>query len=283
MRHHSHSRILLFLTIILFCSCATAFAQAETATDSKTVLPVSSGLPTALPAKEDAPKPKSGAARFFRGLEIQGGTNLPASVGGGLILHFPAGIYLGNSFGVMPSAYVKLINKVLVAGGEYDQATADLIEKALTNSFVYDLFLGWDPGKPGGFTFNVGYELMTLGGRASTLAVISQATGKKLGAELAALTKNTVPVKTMLHNVTARLGYKLIIVDHLTFDFYVGVLKTVAAKSDIQLAGLGRNRSSQVAQALVVYDRQINSYMRSLYVHYIVSPLIVVNIGYRFW
>ena len=283
MRHLLHMRVLFLLLIVLSGHLGAARAQAESTTDTTTVLPVSSGLPTSLPGKEEAAKPKRGAAWFFRGLEIQGGTNLPASVGGGLILYFPAGLYLGNSFGVMPSAYVKLINKVLVAGGEYDQATADLIEKALTNSFVYDLYFGWDPGKPGGFTFNVGYELMTMGGRASTLAVISKATGKKLGAELTALTSNTVPVKTMLHNVTARLGYKLVIVDHLTFDFYVGVLKTVAAKSDIQLAGLGRNRSTHVARALVEYDREINRYMRSLYVHYIVSPLVIVNIGYRFW
>ena len=183
----------------------------------------------------------------------------------------------------MPAIYIRLINKVLVASHEYEQATADLIEKALSNSFVYDLFLGWDPGKPGGFTFNAGYQLMTLGGRASTLGLVSQATGVKLGSELASMTKKTVPVKAVLHNLTARLGYKVVIFDHLTFDFYVGVLKTVAAQSDIQLASLGKNQSTVVAARLRLLDGAINSYMRKLYVHYIVSPLLIVNIGYRFW
>ena len=107
-------------------------------------------------------------------------TDLPLQIGLNALVEFDQQWRLSTSLGYMPQGYVALTNKVvMMIPYTYEEPTAELIEDTIQNSLVWRVMAGWSP-KSYGFYTHVGYALATLGGGASTVALIEGITGQEI-------------------------------------------------------------------------------------------------------
>lgn len=216
--------------------------------------------------------PAAADGGFVRGLRLEAGTDFPVSVGVRGTVVFPLGVEVKAGVGLMPGAYVDLINGTLVKFNAYNQETADLISDSLSNSLILSAEAGWDPGEPGGFFIDAGYLMATLGGKVSSLHLMQQATGLPL-----AFIKGDpgIPVSTTLHNVTLRLGWTFTVFEHVSITGALGALKAVGSSTTADFKANG----PKVSQA----QDEMDAYMNDIYVSYVAAPFVTVSAGYRFW
>lgn len=111
-------------------------------------------------------------------LELSAGTQFPADVDVRATLEGPHRLLGSLSIGLLPSAYVDVLNEVLVSANAYNQSTADLIRVALKDSLVVRMRLGWRPFSDHGFYFMGGYGFAALGGGVSGIELLALAAGK---------------------------------------------------------------------------------------------------------
>ncbi len=104
-------------------------------------------------------------------------TDVPVQVGGALRVEGPKGLRLGTSLGVMPQAYVDLINDTALAFEWYDEPTAKLIETIMQNSLVSRTHVGWAPFEGWGFYAELGYGFVGLSGAAVGSELLTEAAG----------------------------------------------------------------------------------------------------------
>ncbi|GAB4298638.1 MAG: hypothetical protein Kow0090_14090 [Myxococcota bacterium] len=214
-------------------------------------------------AQEESPS-------FIENFDFQLGTEAPVSLGGRGSFRFPYGIEAALGVGYMPGVYVDAINKLLVALNAYEETTAALIKDSIKNSLVLDVQLGWDPIEAGGFFFNFGFSMVTLGGSVGSTALIKEVTGVE---NVKFIKEREIPVSTTLHNVTAHFGYKVYILDDLSLALALGAFKTFDSTTSVNASFEG----PRIEEALTGID----DYMNEIYVKYVVTPTLSLWFGYR--
>jgi hypothetical protein len=158
------------------------------------------------------------------------GTVIPMDIGGRVTLEGPARLHLSLGLGLMPEAYVDIINDTAENLNLYDDEKSRLIEDALYKSTTFRAALGWTPLADWGFYFAAGYAFQGLGGRSSPGEVVRAAT--EIDPPITGLVD--LDVKANLHILTVDLGYKWFFYDHLFLQGALGGEFTLAADTSIE-------------------------------------------------
>jgi len=211
---------------------------------------------------------------FIQAFELQAGAEAPVAFGARASLRFPLGIETTLGIGYMPGWFVDGINKTMVSLDAYDLNTADLIRESLQNSLVIDFILGFDLFEPGGFFFDFGFSMITLGGSVSATSLIYQATGVDLSNYPNLLpVKNEIPVSTTLYSVSGHLGYQFYLTDSFSLSLAAGVIKAVGSYTEAEF----KVPSVQTREL----QQKLNDYMQETYKKYVVSPTLTIMFGYK--
>lgn len=215
------------------------------------------------------------SAHWDLGLEAL--TDLPVQVGGRVVLEGPYGLRLAAGLGWLPGPYVELINAILVSAGSYDQSTADMIERSLSDSLVFRAHLGWRPLAAHGFYLELGYGLVALGGGVSREDMITLATGVT-PPSLPGGAERGYAVESRLHMLDIELGWEIRLWQGLYLRPALGVALTLD----------GRTRVSPEFPVLVpgAVDRftsQAAAYLDEVYERYVFVPCVSLGLGWRFF
>ncbi len=205
---------------------------------------------------------------------LAAGTEFPLSVALRGQVEAPFRLRLSSAVGVLPGPYVSAINGILVGLGAYDQATADLIRDALGSSLIWRTHLGYRPFGRHGFTFEVGYGLVALGGGASASTLVSAATGASSpepGAD-----KN-VRVSSALHMLDVELGWEWVVFEHLFVRAAAGGAFTVAASSSVT-----PDYAPRAPRVTEAFGASSAAYLDETYTTYVFTPVLSLWAGYSF-
>lgn len=205
---------------------------------------------------------------------LAAGTEFPMSVALRGQIEAPFRLRLSSAVGVLPGPYVSAINGILVGVGAYNQATADLIRDALGSSLVWRTHLGYRPFARHGFTVEVGYGLVALGGGASASTIVSAATG---ASSPESGTEKPFRVSSALHMLDAELGWEWVLFEHLFVRAAAGGAFTVAASSSVTPDYTPR--APRVTEAFGVSSA---AYLDETYTTYVFTPVISSWVGYSF-
>ncbi|MEZ4436417.1 MAG: hypothetical protein R3F65_28795 [bacterium] len=203
-------------------------------------------------------------------------TDAPASLGAQVTATLPHRIRLGTSLGILPGAYVSLINAVATAAGWYTEDTAEVIDDALSRAVVWTVQLGWQPWDDSGFHVDLGYGLAALGGATSSGEALGAATGVP-----APFAGEDYDIDSTLHTLRLDFGWRFdLYADALYLDAAIGVLTTVAAEtvvtpppSDRPFGQAGRQRLAD----------ETETYLDDTYTTYVHSPTVTLGLGWRFF
>jgi hypothetical protein len=193
-------------------------------------------------------------------LTLQGGTDFPIDVGGGLRLEIPGRLELSSDLGVLPGTYVDAANAALVSANAYDATTGTLVHEALKNSLVWRAHLGWRPFPRSGFFFQAGYGMAVLNAEL-TAAQVSEATGASIPSVV------DPGANVQLHSVVQMLdfevGWRWLIADRLEIRTALGAVHAFASHSTLSVhdAGVVTPYIEQVDQpGAQQIDREVTRY-----------------------
>ena len=176
--------------------------------------------------------------------------------------------------GVLPGAYVDLINAVAVAADAYDENTARIIRSSLETSMVLRFHVGWRPFARYGFVVEVGYGLVALGGAVTNEDLLSLATGVPSPRE--PISHRDYDVTSTLHMVDVELSYRWVLARGLVLRVALGFAGTVAAQSKVE------PRFTPMAQMTVQrFTNAVEDYLDDTYTSYVFTPTLTAAIGWR--
>lgn len=158
------------------------------------------------------------------------GTVVPMDIGGRVVIQGPERIFLSLGLGIMPDAYVDIINSTAEGLDLYHARQSRLIEDSLHDAITFRSALGWFPWADLGFFGSVGYAFQGLGGRSSPGEVVRAATN--VDPPITGLVD--VEVEANLHILTVDFGYKWFFQQNLFLQVGVGGEFTLAAHSSIE-------------------------------------------------
>lgn len=164
-------------------------------------------------------------------LSVEGKTDFPIDVGGGLALELPGRIQLSGDVGVLPGAYVDAANTTLEGLNVYDGRTGVVVREALTNSLLLRGHLGWRPFASSGFFIQAGYGVAQLGGTVNA-GDLSLATGYAIPPGVGAL--NALDISSTVELVDAQLGWRWKL-DRLLVRAAVGGAHSVGSQSQLSI------------------------------------------------
>lgn len=208
-------------------------------------------------------------------LDALAGTTLPLAVEARVQSELPGRLRVGVGVGVLPGAYVDLINTISTSAGWYDEVTGSLIRGALDDSLMLAADVGWRPAPKLGLFFGAGWRSGLLGGGLTGTEVLNAATGADLDPDR---TVAQVSTRAALHQVTAELGWEQIVAKRLVIRASLGGAFTVAAPTDLS-ADLPPRVAAEVEPVFVEGEDYLRATMKT-YVH---TPTIAVHVGYRFF
>lgn len=215
-------------------------------------------------------------------LDLRAQTDFPISVGGRLNAELPGRIQLSTAFGVLPGAYVDVINSGIVSAGGYDRFTAYVIRDALRKSLVWRTHLGWRPFEKRGWYFEAGYGLVSLGlaftpEDALVAALGDDAPGVPDDVDRAF----TYDIRTNLHMIDVESGWRWLMAgDRIVLSAALGFAATVDARTEIEARYPNDVTDSGPARALAeIGERRLDE----IYERYVFTPVGTVSLGYRFF
>lgn len=208
----------------------------------------------------------------------EGFTDLPTQVAAGLEVRSPQGVRLRTSLGWMPSDYVALANEVAVQFDGYSSAQGDAVVAALGNSLVWSAALGWQPWLDSGFAFDFGYQLLTLGGSATSEELLVIATGVPPGEQTRDVGAWRYDLGVTVHRLRLGLSWTWLLdaAGRVGVVARVGGEATLTSASDIEpeRVGFGLDRANHFAR---LAETQLDDILQS-YVHY---PTVGLAFAYR--
>lgn len=172
--------------------------------------------------------PAAASARPEEHLRLEGATTFPIAIGPRMVAELPGRIRLATSVGWLPPFYVDAINDVAMAFGGYDEDTARVIRDSLDSSLVWRTDLGWRPF--GGFYFEAGYGLVTLGGGTSEATVLALLFGREPPEDAG----RRYDVESTLHMLDVEIGWEWWIVDRVSIRAGLGGAFTLDANSSVE-------------------------------------------------
>jgi len=204
-------------------------------------------------------------------LWTEAATDVPLHVGARVEAEFPHRIRVWTSVGVVPTAYVELIDAVSQEFGNYNEETSQVIVETLDSSLVWRLHAGWRPFKRKGWGFDVGYMLATLGGSTTDSALLAAALGRPVPEE----GSNEFDVSSTLHLLGFEASHRWNWKNGLTLRAALGFVSTVAASSTVTPQGDPvRTRLSRG------FANDLETYLDDVYTSYVHTPYVGVGVGY---
>ncbi len=213
-------------------------------------------------------------------LDLELITDVPVDVGARVSAELPYRLLVSTSLGGLPGGYVDVINAIVTAVGGYDDTTASVISSALQSSLVWRTHVGWRPLRHYGLYFQAGYGLVTLGGEGTSGDLLALATGDD---ELIGTGNDVVELRSTLHMIDAEIGYQFLLVrDMLSIRAALGFAGTVGARTraDLTDTGLQPPRTRLALEEAATY---VEGYLDGIYTQYVMTPVITVGVGYRFF
>lgn len=204
-------------------------------------------------------------------------TDVPVALGAEITATAPHGIRLGTTIGLLPGAYVSLINGIATDAGWYEEPTADLIDEALTEALVWTVQIGWQPWADRGLHLDIGYGLVSLGGATSSGEVLAAANGRPAlpGDDDADYT-----IDSTLHTLRVDIGWRFDVYDALYIDAAIGVLTTLDATTTITPPPTDRPFTAAFRRQLADDSEASLDETYTTYVH---SPTLTLAVGWRFF
>ncbi len=237
-------------------------------------------LPTlalAVPPPPPPPPPPPGPLDlgWHGGLEAL--TDFPFCVGARPWLEFPRGIRASLTLAALPPAYVSVIDAMAVAVGAYDQSTADFVEAGVSPSFVLRAHVGWRPMRSVGFYFSSGYSLALLKGK-TTISELLAATGDPLPPDFPTSGNNGFDLNWSLHFVDLEIGWHVVVLEHLSLRFAIGVAVSVGAKARVTPAFANATVPKRAHELAAEAETLLND----AYAPGAVIPSVTIALGYQF-
>ncbi len=205
-------------------------------------------------------------------------TDIPLHMGGRVAVETAQGLRGSLSVGILPGAYVDLINAVVMAFDGYNQATADLIQQSLQNSLVVRVHAGYRPWSHLGFYVDLGYTLATLGGDVANEGLISAVTGQEAPG-ITSLADEEYAVNSTLHLIGLEVGWQWVIAERWTIRTALGGAFTVAAASTVEAEFSVPRAGTALVDA---FEGIAEQYLDDTYTSYVHTATVSVAAGYRF-
>ena len=202
-------------------------------------------------------------------------TDAPLQLGARAVVIAPHRLRLSMSLGVMPSAYVNLINDLARAFDWYDPFTAAIIESALGNSLIMRWHAGWQPWEERGFYFELGYTLATLGGGTTTEQILADATGLEPD-DRSRSHSRAYQIDSTLHLIDVELGWEWVFDDTWTLRTALGYAGTVASSTTVEAQFPAR-----FTAAVHAIESGTAAYLDDVYTSYVHTAVLTLGIGFR--
>ena len=215
-------------------------------------------------------------------LDLRAQTDFPLSIGGRLNAELPGRIQLSTALGVLPGAYVDVINTGVVSAGGYDRFTAYVIRDALRKSLVWRTHLGWRPFEKRGWYFEAGYGFVSLGLALTPEDVLVAALGNDApGVPDEVDRALTYDIRTNLHMIDVESGWRWLLAgDRIVLSAALGFAATIDARTRIEPRYSNAVTDSGPARALANIGE---NHLDAIYERYVFTPVGTVSVGYRFF
>lgn len=235
------------------------------------------GLDVSAPAPADAATtpPKSQRSTSF---DLGVATEAPLMIGAQATLELPYRLLVQGEVGVIPSAYVNVIDGLLTGAGAYDATVSSVVRSTLQSSLVVRASAGVRPFSDHGFEIMGGYTLASIDGAVSARQAFEAVSGASMPAQLP---DTQVQLNTTIHSLHVSLGWRWVVADHLVVRASLAYLQSVGSSSSLAvpasvtaLPGMATS-VSQVSQAM-------DTTLSDSYAKYAKLPVMGLSLGYRF-
>ena len=220
---------------------------------------------TPLPSGTIGPDPSDPMSGWS--LDVSAITSLPVSIGVEAQVETPIGVFANLSFGHAPSAYLEAVDGILHGAGVYDDEIAALIGEATGNG-AWNARLGIGLRPIEGLELSFGYTYMHASA-ALTQVTVERATGQRIHG------MTEVPLSIDAHALHGRIGYRLLIEEHLVLRAAIGWTHSVATSARVDVPAAVRERPNDPAT-------QIEDAVSEGFGSYGFTPELLVAVGYRF-
>lgn len=214
-------------------------------------------------------------------LGVEALTDVPMSAGGRVAVEGPERIRLSTALGVLPGAYVDVINEVAIAAGGYDDTTAEVIGSALSESLVWRTHVGWRPFADYGLAFDAGYTLAALGGGLTGGALLAAVIGQEPPEPPGGASDRSYSVASALHLIDVEIGWEWFVWEGLWLRAALGGSFTVASATTVEPDFDPQTPAG--ARAVSAFASFGEAYLDDIYTSYVHTVVISVGAGYRFF
>jgi len=210
---------------------------------------------------------------------VEGVTDFPLDVGGRLSFELPLRLRVATTFAAVPETYVAAVEALIVAEGGCDDASGGIVSSALSSSFLWRIAAGWRPLREYGFYFEVGYALAILGAGIDGQRLFDAAVTIALppGAETA-YTRRHYEVESMLHLVTAEVGWEWVLGGSWVIRVAGGFVGALGASSDM---GYRSRRSGTLQRDDLSHAYE--AWLDEVYTAALFTPTVTVALGLRLY
>lgn len=203
-------------------------------------------------------------------------TDVPIMVGGRITLETPDRLRLSTALGVMPGAYVDLINDTALAFEWYGEPTAALIEAVVDNSLVSRTHAGWRPFAERGFYMEAGY---TFVGLSSGTVDDSDLTGATGVSGPSGGGNSEFDVGAQLHMLDVELGWRWALWEQLAVRAALGGAFTVSSSATVERT----SESGGGAALWSAFESASEEYLVDTFESYGHSVVASIAVGWRFF
>jgi hypothetical protein len=206
-------------------------------------------------------------------LSLEGVTNAPVDVGGRVTLETPFRLRLATGLGVIPGAYLGLVNDAVASMGAYDDRTAGIIDGSFDGGSVWRSQVGFRPFPSAGFYVDAGYALVNLSGSVYG----SDVSAPDVVVDGTSVRDAGYAVHTTVHMWLVEMGWNAQIRQRLILGAALGVMGTFSSHTDAEPnfrqgnTAVARSLSSEATQTI---DETLERY------GYV--PTLTLRIGYDF-
>ena len=229
------------------------------------------------PALSDAvtTPPKSKASTSF---DLGVATEVPLMLGAQATLELPYRILVQGEVGVIPAAYVNVIDGLLTGAGAYDATMSGLVRSTLQSSVVVRASAGFRPFSDHGFEIMGGYTLASIDGAVSARQAIEAVSGVAMPVQLP---DAQIQLHTTIHSLHVSLGWRWVVADHFVVRASLAYLQSVGSSSSLAVPA-SINALPGVAAGVAQVSYILDTTLSDSYTKYAKLPVMGLSLGYRF-
>lgn len=208
-------------------------------------------------------------------------TDFPILVGASGAWEPNSRLRLEATAGVLPEAYVSVINAGLTTFDVYSDTTADLIDVLLQNALVLHGQVGYIPLRDRGLSVSLGYKYIGFAGDTTDVSSFSDAAIPTEVLEVAQQEAGELEVDLRSHMITGEIGYQWLIKERLVIRSSVGFAYTFYANTAVSATQEANSPAGEDAIAIV--NDASADYLNFVFEEWVHLPTIGISAGYRFF